>query len=92
LICPSCAEVIDQDNPKFCPFCGVRIESIDLFTLPPEEEKLSVSSPPKETLTPRPLPGLQSASLANNGRICIKCGALNPLDGRFCISCRTKFY
>jgi sporulation protein YlmC with PRC-barrel domain len=28
----------------------------------------------------------------SNGRICVKCGTLNPLTTRFCTQCRNQFY
>ncbi len=31
-------------------------------------------------------------SAPGSGRICIKCGAVNPLTTRFCIQCRNQFY
>lgn len=35
---------------------------------------------------------ISSADLSNNGRICVKCGSMNPLEGRFCIKCRNQFF
>lgn len=29
---------------------------------------------------------------ASNGRICIKCGTVNPITTRFCTQCRNQFY
>lgn len=35
---------------------------------------------------------VSSSSAPSNGRICIKCGAVNPLASKFCTQCRNQFY
>lgn len=44
------------------------------------------------TVAPPIPPGSPTGSAASNGRICIKCGTINPLTTRFCTQCRNQFY
>lgn len=42
---------------------------------------------------PPPVPTVNSTGGSpSNGRICIKCGTVNPLTTRFCTQCRNQFY
>ena len=45
-----------------------------------------------QTRVPKSPPGTSNASLMQNSRICLKCGEVNPLDGRFCKRCRNQFF
>ncbi len=44
------------------------------------------------TQTSQTQPNIPDASPPTNNRICIKCGAVNPLTARFCTKCRNQFF
>lgn len=52
---------------------------------------LKGDSPQATMATPIPSPSV-TASATGNVRICIKCGAANPLTTRFCTQCRNQFF
>jgi hypothetical protein len=45
LICPACGEVIIEENPVFCPSCGVKLNEANLFQQAPPESP----QPPKQS-------------------------------------------
>lgn len=64
LICPSCGEVIEEENPEFCPRCGVKLNEVNLFepALSESPQPVRQSGQPVQPIIQSPIPVHSSPS------------------------------